>query len=313
MSGELVKRETNSVMELYSGIESKWGVIQEIGGALALSGMFGCTKKEQGMVLMLAAMAENASILDIKRKYHIINGELSMRTDYMLASFLDAGGTVKWANIGDDGVEARATFAIDGQTIEMCYSMDDARRAGLVKPGSGWTKTPGAMMRARLVSKALRILRPQIVAGVYTPEEVADFKPDVVEKPLPAAPSVPKKVEVVGVEAVAEVVDPEGDPATSEAATTVPAEVEENVVEKKPRKKRESKGATGEHTHAQLTAAVTAAFAAHQHALRQFFLTRGYITDEQTIDDATDETLKRCLEKQGELTEFLKVMEGGEA
>jgi hypothetical protein len=43
------------------------------------------------------------------------------------------------------------------------------------KAGSGWAKFPAEMLRARVISKATRMLDPRITQGRYTPEEVADF------------------------------------------------------------------------------------------------------------------------------------------
>ena len=37
------------------------------------------------------------------------------------------------------------------------------------------------MLRARCISKAVRMLAPEVVAGVYTPEETEDFQPSIAE------------------------------------------------------------------------------------------------------------------------------------
>jgi hypothetical protein len=63
--------------------------------------------------------------------------------------------------------------------------MEDARSAGL----SGkdvWKAYPASMMRARVVSMGIRMICPGIVAGLYTPEEVADMRTIEVEaRPAP--------------------------------------------------------------------------------------------------------------------------------
>jgi hypothetical protein len=43
------------------------------------------------------------------------------------------------------------------------------------KAGSGWAKFPAEMLRARVISKATRMLDPRITQGRYSPEEIADF------------------------------------------------------------------------------------------------------------------------------------------
>jgi len=136
--------------------------------------MFGCSNEAQGRVLALACIAERKNPLELVRTYHIIDGKLSMRADAMLAEFRKLGGKVRWTATGDDGKEAKAIFSFEDVDTEIGYSIEDAKRAGLVKDKSAWVKDPGAMLRARVTSKAVRMLAPEIVAGYYTPEEIDD-------------------------------------------------------------------------------------------------------------------------------------------
>ena len=72
----------------------------------------------------------------------------------------------------------------------MAFTSDDAKQAGLLpaKAGSGWAKFPAEMLRARVISKATRMLDPRITQGRYTPEEVADFSATP-STPAPTAPT----------------------------------------------------------------------------------------------------------------------------
>jgi hypothetical protein len=59
--------------------------------------------------------------------------------------------------------------------------MKDAKLAigdKLTKPGSAWVKTKSAMLRSRLITKVVRILAPELIAGVYTPDELDGIVPD---------------------------------------------------------------------------------------------------------------------------------------
>ena len=164
-------------LTLYDKIENPIQAAQELGKAFAASGMFGCEKVEQGTILALACMAERKTPFEIMRTYHLIGGKLAMRADAMLAAFRKLGGKVTWKQYDDAG--AKAVFKMDENDLELSFLIEDAKRAGFIpaKPGSGWTKHPGAMMRARLISMAVRMLCPEAVAGTYTPEEVSDFEP----------------------------------------------------------------------------------------------------------------------------------------
>lgn len=131
----------------------------------------------------------------------------------MTAEFRRRGGKVRWLQLGDSGT-AEAEFEFEGQTLRMAFTLDDARKLlgkgkdgkdRIDKPGGNWEKDPGAMLRARLTSKAIRILAPEIVAGVYTPEEVQDFADDVAVKPAAARKAVADKRQAEVAEAVAAV------------------------------------------------------------------------------------------------------------
>jgi hypothetical protein len=74
-------------------------------------------------------------------------------------------------------VAAIADFSKGAKKVRVSFTAEDAKIAGLIpaKPGSGWAKFPAEMLRARVISKATRMLDPRITQGRYTPEEVADF------------------------------------------------------------------------------------------------------------------------------------------
>lgn len=156
------------------------------GSAIHASGLFGVVNAAQGFVIAFDAFTRRIPLLQYAQTYHIIEGKLSMRADAMLARFLEAGGRIKWKNQGEDGQQAVADFTADGSKYTIGYTLDDATRAGAsFKPGSNWSKRPGEMLRARLVSKAIRMLMPQVIAGVYCPEDfeagedgLAKLKPD---------------------------------------------------------------------------------------------------------------------------------------
>ena len=162
---------------IYDKISDPLNAIEKMGEWIASSGMLGCTKVEQGKLIAWQCAAEKKTPFDFKREYHIINGSLSMRSDAMLAGYRARGGKVLWKQF--DNKAAIAIWKYDGNECEIGFTAQDAQTAGLLpaKPGSGWAKDPSAMLRARCISKAIRMLAPEVVAGIYTPEETEDFQP----------------------------------------------------------------------------------------------------------------------------------------
>lgn len=178
---------SNGAAMIYSKIENPMSAIQELGKLFHTSQIMGVNTPGDGAVLALTCMCEGITPLEFAKTYHIINGKPSMRADMMHAKFRSAGGKVQWKNMGDDGKAAEADFTFDGQTLTVRYTIEDARQLvgdKVDKADSNWRKDRPAMLRARLITKAIRILAPELIAGVYTPEELADYQPvTVASKP----------------------------------------------------------------------------------------------------------------------------------
>lgn len=159
-------------IQLYDSIEAQ-GVdaVEKLGTWFAKSGMFGITAPEQGAVLAMTALAERVTPVELLKKYHLVQGRLAMRSDAMLAEFIRAGGKVTWVETSPTRAAARFVFA--DNDIELEFTLDEAKSAGLASR-ENWKKHPSNMLRARLISNAVRMLAPQVCSGQYTPEEVQD-------------------------------------------------------------------------------------------------------------------------------------------
>jgi hypothetical protein len=198
---------------IYNKISDPLDAIQKMGEMIAGSGMFGCSKVEQGCVLAMTCLAEGKAPLELAKTYHIIEGKLTMRSDAMLGRFLTSGGKVKWLVRTNE--EVRAMWMHDGNEIEIGCTVEEMKANGVALSGKGglkdnWRKFPRQMLTARCISEAVRLLAPQIVSGIYTPEEVQDFgsntpqiptqqaerprlsgsRTNVIEPPQPAKPEV---------------------------------------------------------------------------------------------------------------------------
>ena len=150
------------------------------GQLLAQSGMFGISNAAAGFVVVATCQQQGISLMEFSRTYHIVQGKPTMRADAMLAEFRKLGGKV---TITENSTErAAAVFAFEGAKYDWEYTIDDAKRTGDALDGKGnikdmWRKRPEDMLWARLVSRSIRKLAPEIVSGIYTPEETQDMQP----------------------------------------------------------------------------------------------------------------------------------------
>jgi hypothetical protein len=158
-------------LQVYDKIKSM-PEIQEFGNAIALSGMFGCTRPEQGIVFAIQCMHERKPPLEMAKTYHVVGDKLVKRSDAMLADFRRAGGKWRWKDLDSTDI-AQATVEWEDAEYNVSYTIEQAQQAGLVKDKSNWVKDPATMLRARCVSRTLRAIAPEIVQGVYTEEDLS--------------------------------------------------------------------------------------------------------------------------------------------
>jgi hypothetical protein len=165
-------------IELYSKLNNPIEAIDKLGEMFAKSGMFGCERIEQGKILAMACLTEHKSPIQIAREYNIIEGKLSDRADAMLAKFRARGG--KYKVLHRTSELSSIEMAHEGQTLTFTLTWEDAQKEPFVHAKDGFKKnwrTPRARMQtmwARVVSDGVRTLAPEIVSGIFTPEEIED-------------------------------------------------------------------------------------------------------------------------------------------
>jgi hypothetical protein len=181
-----------SELMVYSQVPNQLDAVRQYGEIIANAKFFGCSNVAQGQALVLMAMGEGVPITEMRRKYHIVGGtELSMRADYMRAEFRRLGGEYWWIDQGDDGKQAVMRVKYKGNDLEVRYTIENAQQEGLIKSGSRWTKSPGDMLRARVSTKAIRMVCSEVLAGFPSEEELgfdgADAERTIEAKVVPPA------------------------------------------------------------------------------------------------------------------------------
>lgn len=198
-----------------------------VGTMLETSGMFGLTRPGSGLVVAMTCFQQRITPLEFVRTYHIIDNKPAMRADAMAAEFRKRGGKYKILQRDSEAAKAEFTFEKQTQVFECTKEQVKLQGFCFCKDGKtvkdNWQKFPENMLWARMMSNAIRVLCPEIVAGVYTPEEIQDFdspspreaKPvttqvadEALKKTAPAAKKAMKDAEVT-VDVKAEEIEPE--------------------------------------------------------------------------------------------------------
>jgi hypothetical protein len=109
------------------------------------------------------------------RVLHVINGKVGMDASLQLAMMKRAGLRHKWIRNGED--KKRATLWLQragDEPYEQSYTIEEATDAGLLRNPT-WKTSTAAMLRARCVSAAGRAYCPDVVSGVYVPDELTEM------------------------------------------------------------------------------------------------------------------------------------------
>ncbi len=126
-----------------------------------------------GRELGLPAMASLRSI-------HNIEGKHSLSASLMVALVLKSGLAEYFEPISFSDTEATFETKRKGarKEVRLTHTLEMAKTAagGQFKPKSNWTTVPGDMLVARAQARLARLVYPDLLAGLYTPEELADLR-----------------------------------------------------------------------------------------------------------------------------------------
>jgi hypothetical protein len=163
--------------------------------SIVKSGFYGFKTKEQVMAVMLVAQAENKHPASVVQEYDVIQGKPALKSQAILARFQLSGGSVQWDEVTNKKV--KGTFKHpQGGSLTVEWTIEMAKQAGIYREGSGWSKYPEDMLRARVISRAVRSIYPACILGHYATEEVMDFDSPV-PKHMGVVEDVKQPIEVL--------------------------------------------------------------------------------------------------------------------
>lgn len=107
--------------------------IEFLGLAIHECGMFGCKRPAQGMIIALECMTRRQAPLLFAQTYHLIENQLTMRADAMLARFVDLGNT--YEIISRTPELAIIDMTVRGKKTRFSFSWEDATNEPFVYQG----------------------------------------------------------------------------------------------------------------------------------------------------------------------------------
>jgi hypothetical protein len=149
-----------------------------LGKTLAASGFFPDAKQEaQAVVKVLAGRELGLGPIYSMTKVYIVKGKVMIAAEIM-GAMIKKSGRYDYQVKTLTNNECLLVFTDNGKSVyESTFTMEDAKRADLLKPDSGWMKWPRPMLFSKALSQGARIVCPHLIAGAYTPEDFG-FKTD---------------------------------------------------------------------------------------------------------------------------------------
>lgn len=166
---------------------------QQIAQWFAKSGLLAGFKSPEQVFLAMAVGAElgippTAAV----RAIHVIEGKPTLSADLMIALVLRSPHCEFFRCV--ETTDERATYSTQRRgepaPMTLSYSIEDARKAQLVKSGSNWDKRPRVMLRHRAAAELARLVYPDVVLGLYVEGEIPERTINVSVEPLAAAAGV---------------------------------------------------------------------------------------------------------------------------
>ena len=129
------------------------------------------------MAIILRGRALGLDAMTAVTSMHIIKGKPVMSAQLMQSLVLQSGLCESFDLV--ETTSERAVYVTrrkgSKRDVTMEFTIQDAHEAGLVgKPDSNWARMPRTMLRWRCVSELCRAVYPDVITGVYTPEELDD-------------------------------------------------------------------------------------------------------------------------------------------
>lgn len=149
---------------------STWQMIQAVAPAMHAARMFGVSSPDAAAAIMLKGYELGFSLTAAFDFIHIIQGkpELNPRGALALLHSSPLIERVEIIRIEEKGKYLGHACTItrkDGFTHTSRVTLDDAKRAGLIKPGSAWESWPENMCMWRAVGFAADVAAPDVTMG----------------------------------------------------------------------------------------------------------------------------------------------------
>lgn len=162
------------------------------------SNYFGFKSPEEAAIKIMYGLELGLPAFQAMQNITVIQGKPTMGAN-LVASLIKRSGRYNYTIPSWDEDHCTILFTESGKTVgESTFTIEDAKRAGLLRGGGNWDKFPRAMLFARAITQGARAYCADVfVAPAYDPEELApeaEHSVPVVHEAVVEAKVVPKSI-----------------------------------------------------------------------------------------------------------------------
>ena len=174
MGNQLAHTDQDNVTHITSELTA-WNQMRQQADVLVKSGFFPVKTAEQALAILMTGKELGFQPMQSMRLIDVIQGKVALNAGGM-ATLVQRycqkhGGYLRQVALDNDRCTVEYMRAEWPEPQRFTFTMDDAEEAGLAGRDM-WKKHPRNMLYARAISNACRMGWPEVIAGIYDPEEL---------------------------------------------------------------------------------------------------------------------------------------------
>lgn len=170
-------RPTTSLARVDSVEPTTMAELRTFAKDAADSNFFGAKTPQQAMMIAMAGRDLGFSYTQALRAFHVINGRPSLSADGMVAACMQHPEICEYFRCVES-TPTKATWEtkrVGDEPRRFSFTIAEAETAQLTgKSDSNWKKYPQRMLSARAKSFLARDVYPEILMGLYDPDEIVE-------------------------------------------------------------------------------------------------------------------------------------------
>lgn len=151
--------------------------VEKVAEKLHQSGLFSGRNKAQLAVIIMQGHELGLGTMQAVNGIFVVDGKPSLSAQ-LAVSLVQRSGQAEYFRVAESSPASAtaATIRKDDPTrteIKVTWTIEDAKKAGLLSK-QNWTKYPQRMLEARAMMALARQVYPDVLMGLYAPEELED-------------------------------------------------------------------------------------------------------------------------------------------